>query len=223
MLARQQRHALARALAHPQRRSLATPRPPQPLTPPTLSLLSPLLSWRRRSQYKRERAAAAGVLLRHFRQPDIVDATRHLHPDVVDAVSQLGYRRPWAPQVVAPDPSNAWVYDFRTVEGILAFLDQRSSAQFLYNGLSLASVVAGALITLYYNEMSKVREERRLADELANLEAMKVEQVRRERWDELYDIAAADAPGAVAMVAVPVMASSSSSPLSAGAGSTGTS
>ncbi|KAI9220328.1 hypothetical protein BC828DRAFT_425022 [Blastocladiella britannica] len=194
------------------RRSIATtsaPRQSQPLQhplgvpPPQFQILRPVTYARTRREYTRSRSAAVGVLLRHFRQPDIVRPEVEIDRDVVQVINHLGYTRPWVGET--DDASIAWVYDFRTVESILAFLDERSNAQFWFNGLSLASVVAGAFITLYYNEMSKIREERRLAEEAVLLEEQRLADQARERWDELYDVAIA-APGAEPLCPIPMSA-----------------
>ncbi|KAI9164291.1 hypothetical protein H9P43_008120 [Blastocladiella emersonii ATCC 22665] len=144
---------------------------------PRFTFLNPVMSTRMVRAYKRERNAAVAILKRHFRQPDIIQPGKPIDMQMSAVLQKLGFKA-----------KVSWTYDFQTVESVLAFLEERSNAQLLYNLLSLASVVAGAAISWYYADQAKKREEQRYRDELKQDEERRRLEAQKQKWDALFDV-----------------------------------
>ncbi|KAJ3354187.1 hypothetical protein GGF32_002657 [Allomyces javanicus] len=159
---------------------------------PKFSLLRPFASARLVYAYKRERSAAVSILKRHFRQPGIIQPGKPIDMQMSIVLQKIGFTA-----------KVTWEYNFETVESILAFLDERSTSQVVFNVTSVLGILAGAGITWYYSHEAKKREEAKLREEAEQEEARRAEHQRRRQWDSLLDVQWSSAPDRTAGFTLP--------------------
>ncbi|KAL7747451.1 hypothetical protein RI367_007205 [Sorochytrium milnesiophthora] len=159
-------------------------------TPPSYSPLHPISSIRSLLAYRREKSAASGILLRHFRQADIVRPTTAINHEYIDALLALGFPRAKLDQLRP-------LYCFETVEAVLTFLSRRSNQQNLYNLTSLLGLFVGAFITWYYSDQAMRREELKKHEEEQQQREIERRKHQNEQWESLFDVkqTALDEPG----------------------------